>query len=350
VSSEHTCSELLSDGLVSDDRIRIVPPGLDHSTSMGEVTPPDNPAAPLPELADFDPARPDHPDGYLLCLGTDFRHKNRLFALRMVDALHRRHDWRGGLILAGMHIPNGSSLEVEREFVERHPSLQATVRDLGAIAEREKAQLMSRASAVLYPSVYEGFGLIPFEAALSGTPCAFALQSSLSDVLPHEAATIIPWDPKESANALLRLLRDQAARARHLDLLVDAARRHTWAGTAEAMTSVFHEAAVAPAREAATLSRDEIEREQELHELIAAQDELVARLVFERKHTQGMYDRLNRDVGFALSLIGPEGSLPEDVQRALLALSARPGLSRPLYGAAGQIFRLMRSLRRSRQE
>lgn len=363
VSSAHTRSELLSDGLVEDERIRIVPPGLDHMSSAADRGPqgghasdehmPEHPAphdhelAALPQLADFEPARAGHKDGFLLCLGTDFQHKNRVFALRMLAALRERHDWQGGLVLAGTHIPNGSSRAAERELLERHPSLQAAVRDLGAIEEQDKSRLMASAGAVLYPSVYEGFGLIPFEAALSGVPCAFASQSSLADVLPSEAANILPWDPQESAVRLLRLLRDDAARARHLELLADAAKRHTWTSSAKAMVSIYREAAVAPAREAAALSHDELAREQELRELVAAQDELVARLVFERKHAQGMYDELNAQVGFGLGLIGPDGALPEDVQRALLALSARPRLSRLPYGAAARAFRLMRRIGRA---
>jgi glycosyltransferase involved in cell wall biosynthesis len=336
VSSQHTRSELLSDELLDDGRIRIVPPGLDHMSAASNE--------PKAEGQTHDAH--EHQDGFLLCLGTDFSHKNRVFALRMLAVLHERHDWRGQLILAGTHIPHGSSQEAERDLIERHPSLKASVRDLGAIGEDEKRRLMSSASAIIYPSVYEGFGLIPFEAALSGVPCAFAPQSSLLDVLPREAATIIPWDPDESALRLLELLRDDAARARHLELLVDAAKRHTWAAAAAAMVDVYRDAAVAPAREATALSRDELKREQELRELVAAQDELVARLVFERKHTQRMYDELHAEVGFGLALIGPNGALPEDAQRALLALNARAGLSRLVFGAVGRAFRLIRWISR----
>jgi glycosyltransferase involved in cell wall biosynthesis len=351
VSSEHTRLELLSDGLVEDDRIRIVAPGLDHMNA--EHRPSGTGLqiqAPLAGLADFAPAQAGHRDGFLLCLGTDFRHKNRLFALRMLAALRERHDWSGGLVLAGTHIPHGSSLADERDFVELHSSLEPLVRDLGAIGEHDKGRLMSSASAVLYPSVYEGFGLIPFEAALSGVPCAFASQSSLGDVLPREAASILPWDPQASAANLLELLGDDAARARHLELLRNAAASHTWAGAAKATAEAYREAALASAREAAVLSRDELERERELRELVAAQDALVARLVFERKHTQGMYDELHTEVGFGLGLIGPKGALPEDLQRALLALSARPGLSRPLYGLASRAFRLLRAIGRGARD
>jgi alpha-1,3-rhamnosyl/mannosyltransferase len=344
VSSEHTRSELLSDGLVDDERIRIVPPGLDHMTSThSRPVTTDRPPATLSRLADFPAAQPGHPDGFLLCLGTDFRHKNRVFALRLLAALHERHDWNGGLVLAGTHIPHGASLELERDFLAQHPALEVAVRDLGPIAEQDKAWLMSNARAVVYPSVYEGFGLVPFEAALRGVPCVFAPQSSLAEVLPAETAAIVPWDTRASTIKMHTLLTDPAARARHVQAIVAAARRLTWNGAAEATVEIYREAAVAPTREAVTLSRDEVQREHELRELIAAHDALVAKLAFEREHTQRMYDELNAEVGFGLSLIGPHGALPEDFQRALLAVSARPRLSRPLYGAASRAFRLMRS-------
>src|SRR6202011_2287644 len=103
--------------------------------------------------------------------------------------------------------------------------------------------------------------------------------------------------------------------------------------SAEATVSVYHEAAVAPQREAQSLSRDEVQREHDLRELVAARDALVARLAGEREHARRMYDDLNTEVGSGLSLIGPHGALPENLQRALLALSARPALSRPLFAA-----------------
>jgi hypothetical protein len=72
----------------------------------------------------------------------------------------------------------------------------------------------------------------------------------------------------------------------------------------------------------------------------------VARLVDEREHAQQMYDELNAEIGFGLSLIGPRGALPEDLQRGLLALSARPALRRPVFGAASGVFRAMRAIGR----
>jgi glycosyltransferase involved in cell wall biosynthesis len=337
VFSDHTRRELLSDALVEEERIRVVAPGLDHRT-------PESPRRP----AALDADGGTHPDGddlrgFLLCLGTDFRHKNRVFALRLLAALRERHGWQGSLVLAGTHIPYGSSRELERAELDEHPLLGDAVIELGAISEEEKAWLMGRAGAVVYPSVYEGFGLVPFESALNGVPCVFAPQSSLAETTPEGTATILPWDPVQSAAAAHALLTDADARTQQVQALAAAADQLTWRATAGAMVELYREAAVAPVRSAATLSRDAVERERQLtrdHEAV------VRRLIGEREHAQRMYDELNAEVGSGLSLIGPRGSLPDSLQRALLAISARPTLSRVLYGALAGAFLTARAFNR----
>lgn len=331
VFSEHTRAELLADALVEGGRVRVVPPGLDHRPASEPRRPAALDAAPR-ELAE---------GGYLLCLGTDFRHKNRLFALRLLSALRERHGWEGALVLAGTHVSPGSSAELEREYVREHPELERALISLGPVDEAEKAWLVANAAALVYPSVYEGFGLVPFEAALAGVPCVFAPYASLAEVAPAGAAAIVPWNPLTSAAAAHELLGDERARARHVQAIAERARAFTWDATAAAMVEIYREAALAPVRDSATLSRDLVEREAQL----SVQHDAEARqLTGEREHAKRMYDELNAEVGFGLGLIGPNGSLPETVQRVLLALSARPALSRPLFGALSGVFVLVRAV------
>jgi glycosyltransferase involved in cell wall biosynthesis len=345
VFSEHTRRELLSDALAETERVRIVPPGLDHH-SPGEPRRPaglggdgltgDGPSGESGASAVVN-------DGFLLCLGTDFRHKNRLFALRLLAALRAEHGWRGSLVLAGTHIPHGSSAELEGAFLAEHAELDEAIVELGAVDEDEKAWLVAHAGAVVYPSVYEGFGLVPFESALSGTPCVFAAQSSLAEAAPGGTATILPWDPVTSAESVYALLTDDVARARHVQALATAARELTWAQAAASMVEVYREAAAAPVREAATLSRDAVAREREL---TAAHTATVQVLIDERELVLSDYDELLAAVGPARSLVGPRGALPEDLQRALLALSARPTLGRPLFGVLAWMYAGLRTLAR----
>jgi glycosyltransferase involved in cell wall biosynthesis len=330
VFSEHTRGELIADALVEESRITVVPPGLDHRA----------PSEPRRPAAIGDQAASP---GFLLCLGTDFRHKNRVFALRLLGALRERHGWNGSLVLAGTHISPGSSVELERAYLEEHPELSAAVISLGPVDEPEKEWLLANSAAVVYPSVYEGFGLVPFESALAGAPCLFAPYASLAEAAPGGAATIVPWDAAASADAAHEVLTDDAARERHVRSLAERAQTLTWDAAAAATVEIYREAALTPVRDSATLSRDLVKREARLS---VQHDSEVRQLVGEREHARRMYDELNAEVGFGLGLIGPNGSLPENVQRVLLALSARPALSRPLFAALSGVFVLVRAVSR----
>jgi glycosyltransferase involved in cell wall biosynthesis len=359
VLSEHTRRELLDEGLVEAERITVIPPGLDHcsqgqphrpsrlGTRAGEDGEDANEQGQDTHEQGEDTHAQDegaHEPGFLLCLGTDYHHKNRVFALRLLAALRERHGWSGRLVLAGTHVRYGSSREAEREELDSHPELRAAVDDLGAVGEGEKEWLMRHSGAVLYPSTYEGFGLVPCEAALHGVPCLFAATTSLAEGAIGEAATIVPGDPTRSADAAAKLLHDPRARAQQVELLAGAARELTWDRAAVATVDAYREAAEAPVREAATLSRDAVARERKL---TAAHAETVQTLIDERELVLRDYNELVEAVGPARSLVGPEGALPDDLQRGLLALSARPALSRPLYGGLARTYATLRAVGRA---
>ena len=154
VFSEHTRAEMLAEDLVEDERIRVVPPGLDHDSTAEPRRP-----AGLQQSVE---------SGFLLCLGADYTHKNRVFALRLLAELQARHGWRGELVFAGAHVAHGSSQESERELLDAHPELRVSVSDLGPVDEAEKAWLTAQTAAIVYPSLHEGFGLVPFESGPLG--------------------------------------------------------------------------------------------------------------------------------------------------------------------------------------
>jgi glycosyltransferase involved in cell wall biosynthesis len=358
VFSGHTRDELLGEALVEVERVRVIPPGLDHRFAGGARRPAGleragrptglegaGPPASLEEAVQREAVQRQGLEdaGFLLCLGADYEHKNRVFALRLLGALRERHGWRGRLVLAGAHMPCGSSRAEEQEELAADPGLREAVVELGPVEEAEKEWLMAEAGAVLYPSRYEGFGLVPYEAALHGVPCVFAAVSSLAEGAAAKAATIVPWDPAESADAAYALLSDPVERDRHVGLLVEAAAELTWERAARATVEAYREAVAAPARVAATLSRDAVAREREL---LAAHDANVQALIDEREIVLDDYEELLAEVGPARGLIGEHGSLPVDLQRALLAFSAHPKLSRPLYGLAAGAYRLSRSVAR----
>ncbi len=268
-------------------------------------------------------SRPADPDGVpsqrelLVMVGADYLHKNRLFALELVDELRRGHGWDGVLVLAGAHVANGGSAAAERELLAANPALASHVVDLGPVSEGEKRWLLGHGQALLCPSTYEGFGLTPLEAAAAGIPCLYAATTSLTEVVGETAATIEPWDAAASAERALPLLRAGEPRERHLASLRAALLGYGWESIADRLHGVYRDAIGSPYRSSVPRAWEELEREQ----LIVLLDRA--------------YHELRERVDHGLPLIDRGGLLSREQQRGLMRIAARRWLRGPVLGPIG---------------
>ena len=192
---------------------------------------------------------------FLLCLGTDFLHKNRLFAIRLLEVLLERELFDGVLVFAGPKVSRGSSGGEEAEYLAARPALAARVLDFAAVAEAEKLWLLAEAAAVVYPTTYEGFGLVPFEAARVGTPCLFAWHTSLADYMPESLALIVPWDPHATADRVASALVGGEQRDRLVSGVATAAAELTAERNARRHVDVYMRAVVDPSPPGAEVAR-----------------------------------------------------------------------------------------------
>jgi GT2 family glycosyltransferase/glycosyltransferase involved in cell wall biosynthesis len=311
--SHHALKDALSEDLVEPQRTSVVYIGVDHT-----------------ELAERGPVAPEgsewlDEEPFLFCLGTDFRHKNRIFALELLRALREEQGWRGRLVLAGPRVSEGSSAGEEAAYLATHPQLASEVLTLPAISEDEKLWLLQHCQAVVYPTTYEGFGLMPFEAAEHGRPCLFASHTALAELLPHELTTLVPWSPTASAARVKELLARPDAIEEHVLAIRRRASWLTWHSTAGAMIEAYHAAAASPAREAARLSSEMLVVEAERTELQRKYDELYLSLT-----------------PYARTLVEPDGPLSPDAQLALASVMHRPLLRRLVLAVIRLVYRASR--------
>ena len=103
----------------------------------------------------------------------------------------------------------------------------------GYVHDEDLAQLYAGASAFVYPSVYEGFGLPPLEAMACGAPVVVGNCTSLPEVVGEAALTVNPYDVNALAQGLLDVVTqpELAARLRAAGPL--RARQFTWDKAAE---------------------------------------------------------------------------------------------------------------------
>lgn len=288
--SAHALQDALAEDMVDSGHSTVVPIGVDHSLHLDEQTP----------LAPSEAGRLPEQSEVLLCLGTNLRHKNRLFALQVLEQLQQRHSWDGYLVFAGPHVPIGSSAREEAEVLARAPSLAERTIDARSVEEPEKLWLLGRADLVLYPTVYEGFGLVPFEAAEHDVPCMWAPVSSLQEILPADQATIVPWDAHATADGAISLLRDNAAASRSVAGVRTVGASLTWDATAERLLEIYQRTCDEPASAAGAVDR--------MAPAAAVTED-------------------------GLRLVGPGGALAPDLERPLLALATHPRIGAPVFGA-----------------
>jgi len=84
----------------------------------------------------------------------------------------------------------------------------------GYVSERDKRALIAGAAALAYPSLYEGFGFPVLEGFAAGVPVLTSNVSSMPEVAGDAALLVDPHDPDRIAEGLVRLLEDEALRAR----------------------------------------------------------------------------------------------------------------------------------------
>ena len=109
----------------------------------------------------------------------------------------------------------------------------------GFVDDADLPALYSLASVFAFPSWYEGFGLPVLEAMACGTPVVAADNSSLPEVVGEAGLMVDAADTHGLAQALGRLLADDALRGRLVAAGLDQARRFCWQDAARQLLEVY---------------------------------------------------------------------------------------------------------------
>ncbi len=148
-----------------------------------------------------------HP--YLLALGTIEPRKDHPLLLRAFAQLRDDHP-ELRLVVAG---GDGWGVEAYEEALSETGVGDAVVRQ-GYVDESTKADLIAGASVFVYPSLYEGFGLPPLEAAACGIPVVATAVGSIPEVMADGAILVESGDADALAAAITTALTDDDERRR----------------------------------------------------------------------------------------------------------------------------------------
>jgi glycosyltransferase involved in cell wall biosynthesis len=114
-----------------------------------------------------------------------------------------------------------------------------SIRMLGYVDDADLPALYNAATAFVYPSFYEGFGLPILEAMACGTPVITSSISSLPEVAGDAALLVDPTDTKALAFALQRLVKDSSLREDLSRRGLQRSGLFTWRQSAEKTLTVY---------------------------------------------------------------------------------------------------------------
>lgn len=161
--------------------------------------------------------------------------------VRLLEAFNRfktetQSDW---LLALGGSDWHGA--EVIREAAAKSPHAK-DIRFLGFVDDPSLPDLYRAADTMVYPSLFEGFGLPPVEAMACGCPVLSSTRGALAEVVSEAADKIEPEDVASIVTGLQRMASSESRREWFRTAGLENARRFDWGVNAEQVLSVYRSA------------------------------------------------------------------------------------------------------------
>jgi glycosyltransferase involved in cell wall biosynthesis len=216
--SESTRRDLEHLAFVPRDRVRVIHNGVDHR----RFAPRKRKEAHARVTAALGLEAP-----YVLYLSRiEHPGKNHLRLIEAFEALAR--DMPHHLVLAGA---DWDGADLVHEAARRSP-VSERIHLTGFVDDELVPSLINAASMMIFPSLFEGFGLPVVEALACGTPVAVADRSSLPEVAGDAALRFDPDSPSQMVEAMKRLLANPLLRHKMVERGLSRAKHFCWDGVA----------------------------------------------------------------------------------------------------------------------
>jgi glycosyltransferase involved in cell wall biosynthesis len=229
--SKATAADIRTYFKIPDERLHVVYNGIDHARFRRLS--PEEVRARLPQTEAW-------PDAWWLYVARlEHPGKNHL---RLIEAYELATKRAGGpignLVLAGADWHGAREIHAA---AEASPLRDRIIR-AGFVPEEDLPAWYSGAKALVFPSLFEGFGLPPVEAMACGCPVLCSDRGSLREVASNAALIFNPENVEEMADAIARVATDPSERARLVENGLARSNDFRWEFCAEQTVAIYNEA------------------------------------------------------------------------------------------------------------
>jgi len=163
---------------------------------------------------------------YFLALSAHDPHKNFVHLIECFGALVESGELGGhNLVIVG---PNPGRNPAVPAAIAKFPRARARIIVPGFVPDAELAAVYSGATAFLFPSLAEGFGIPPLEAMQCGVPVIASNTTSIPEVVGDAGLLLPPTDRDQWCQTMLKIARDASLRAELAQRSVERARLFSW--------------------------------------------------------------------------------------------------------------------------
>ncbi|MGB3713498.1 MAG: glycosyltransferase family 1 protein [Candidatus Promineifilaceae bacterium] len=227
VDSEATKKDLIKYYKIPAEKVEVIFPGIDPE--LRPVMDADKRAAVMEKYGITPP--------YILHIGTIQPRKN---LTRLIDSfIGSGVDHQ--LVLAGKL--GWLAEPIVAKVQEMKPANRERILLAGYIAAEDKGALISAAEALVFPSLYEGFGFPVVEANACATPVLASNSSSIPEVAGDAALLVDPLNQTAIGNGISHILDDETLRHRLVKAGFNNVRRFSWETAAVKTLDVLENAA-----------------------------------------------------------------------------------------------------------
>ena len=229
--SKFSKQEIVKKVGVPAEKIKVIPNGLRKPTKQND------------RIENYLEERYHLENGFILNVGGLNERKNIVRLIHAFSKLVKQHGYSGKLLVTGRvsGIPHLIRMKKLCDAAVKETGMEERVIFMGFISDEELDTLLRRADFLVYPSLYEGFGIPIIEAMQVGTPVITSNIRGMAEVAGDAAILVNPYNIDEITSGMSRLLRDPELRAELSRKGMEKASSYSWAKTSEKYLELYKE-------------------------------------------------------------------------------------------------------------
>jgi len=173
---------------------------------------------------------------YFICVGTLEPRKNLIRIVEAFLSFYKMHPDYQLVMVGSTTFAHGKYAKI---LFGKHVDDPDIIRTTGFLAHEDLNALYCGAQALIFPSLYEGFGIPILEAMASGCPVLTSNITSMPEVAGNAGLLVNPTDVNEIAQGMARLAKDASLRQELRACGKEHIKKFSWEQTAENTLNVY---------------------------------------------------------------------------------------------------------------